>query len=90
MRTENHQVACEPFPSNSVVVSSKKGFATVENKETLYPLMVVMDTADGKYNAGQTIYVHGDVVKHVWAMKKYSIASTEFILVPYEFLVLVA
>lgn len=90
-RTVNRCVATEPFPVTHMTTALKGGLAFVDQKVSLTPLRVVVDSVFTQGDTTETlpvdsrVYVPGDQYVQSWAKRIYELADgTAFILVPQE------
>ncbi len=79
----NKKVACKPTAGGGVETSTKKGFATVQNKTQLLRLEVVFGEWQGM-PAGSFVYVRGDSIKLPWGVDVFTVNDKQVILVPVD------
>lgn len=83
--TINRLIAVEPIKDQANTVKLNRGFATIEQKMGLIPLVVVFPTSGTdyklKYCPGDTLLVIGDVVKHISTGVVYEADGKKFVLV---------
>lgn len=88
MRTINGHVACSPFETTSLKISVDRGLAIHTQRHELTKLAVVLDYGT-VYNAGDSVFVRGECMKHAYALAVYEIEGKKFILVPEDQIVAV-
>lgn len=81
------KVATEPFQDTSVKTSlngeGSVRVARIENKVSLVPLAVVFDSEDGRWKAGDVVYVKGNLFTQMWAKEFFKTPEDKtFILMP--------
>lgn len=88
LKAVNKKIAAEPFKPVTTTSKVVNGIAMLETKLTLIGLKVVFggDLAP----EGSTIYVMADSANAKWAKEKYTVEGKEFVLVPEEYVLLVA
>jgi hypothetical protein len=83
IRSFNHNIAISKFETTATVVTTNRGVATVKQRAQLSEHVVIHDSEDGKYLAGDKVYVSGDMAKHQLALQVYSLEEgKDFILLP--------
>lgn len=77
-------IAVKPFQSVSTKVRQQNGVAVAEQQVQLARAEIVFGSLDGKYRAGDAVYVTGDQCKIDWAKKVYLLDGVEFVLMPIQ------
>lgn len=86
MKSANKYVACTPYPTNSITAVAQGGLPVIKQRHELTKLVVVFDSVDGDYKAGDVVYVRGDTCRHPQAKEVYEVeVGKPFVLLPYEF-----
>ncbi len=87
--TSNKFIAVEPFPQKSIKpIAMKGGLIGVAQKVELTPLKVILDTEDGRFKAGMTVWVKGDLSAQDFSANIQNIDGFTFILMPDNFVLL--
>lgn len=84
MRTVGKLIAVEPPESRSLKTEVRSGVAIVQQQAKLLKLVVVLDSSDGAYKAGDFIYLKGSFVKSPFAAETYEEDDKKFILCPVD------
>ena len=86
MKTSKGRIACTQFPDQSVRTGTRgEGHIKVgliENRISLCKLTVVLDTEDGRFVSGDSVYVYSKLFTQPWAKETLTIDGMTFILVP--------
>lgn len=82
MRTVNDCVAVTPFETTSVRVEVKNGVAVIKQKKELTRLEVVLDSDDGAFVRGSSVWVRGECMKHEYAKEIFENDGLRFVLIP--------
>jgi hypothetical protein len=91
-RTANKDVACTPFPTHTVEPKkTASGFLVAVPRTNLVPLTVLAAYEPLGLRAGDTVYAPLEYSKAPWGAKRLTVEGIEeFILVPTEFIYLIA
>jgi hypothetical protein len=92
MITLNKLIACKPFKEVAIKTKIEKGFGGIEQKQSLISTEVLLSFF-GDHNLvftpGDTVWLYGDALSHhVWSRKVYNVDNLEFILIPFESIVM--
>jgi len=83
IRSFNNHLALTRFETTATTVTTTRGVATVKQRAQLSEHTVVYGTDDGKFQAGDKVYISGDMAKHQLALQVYTLEEgKEFILIP--------
>jgi hypothetical protein len=84
--TVNKMVATEPFPTNSVKIQERKGFAGIEQKVGLTPLRLVATPKSERLPdwlaPGDIVWVKGDLCAAAFAKEVLELEGEKFVLIP--------
>lgn len=81
MKTYNKLIAVDPFPSKSIKPAVMKGgLIGVSQKFELTPLKVILESDDGRFKPGMTVWVRGDLAAQDFTGNIHNIDGKTFIL----------
>ncbi len=90
IRTPGKSVAVKPFEVTSAQAKVSHGIAVMSTRLELKKLEVMFDNHEMGLQAGDSVWIHSDVVsKHAWAKQVYEANGRSFILAPSEFILVI-
>lgn len=85
----NRRVAVSP-PNFAVEKDIKHGVALAKQKFSLAETTVIFADVENTIPEGTKVYLRGDTMIQGWAKEVYELDGKKFIVVPFEYIVLVA
>lgn len=86
----NRLVAVEPLPPKSIKQTTLKGgLMGIAQKVELIGLKVILNSDDGKFKAGQRVFVRGDLSAQDLGANIQEINGLTFVLIPDSYVQLV-
>ena len=80
--TYNGFIGTTPFPDMHAKIKVQSGFGTMEQKTSLQELEVLFDTHDGRFLAGDKIYLSAECYRHQYASNVLTLSGKTCIMVP--------